>query len=281
MPALGKSCVFCGGRPLHKEHLLPNWLRQHVPNAALELISTDYHGIAGASGNASAAKHRGRSFDLTVKAVCQRCNNGWMSDLESEVKSIITPMLEGYPWKTHGELNRVHLSLADQRIIAAWVVKTVLMWHLASRTPADLPHEYFAALRETGQPPPGCRVWMGCYVGEKMWSFHESSLKVPSPSGEPPDNFNGYGETLSVRYLIFQVIGVPGPQGARFIPSDSHRRIVHEIWPFPQPFAWPGQRFVNTSGLRYLAEAFIGSYVPEDAYPFGMTSAEEVPESPE
>jgi hypothetical protein len=34
---------------------------------------------------------------LKVGNVCQRCNNGWMSHLENDVKLILSPMVLGSP----------------------------------------------------------------------------------------------------------------------------------------------------------------------------------------
>jgi uncharacterized Zn ribbon protein len=55
---------------------------------------------------------------MTVMAVCQRCNNGWMSDLEQDAKPMSEATLDG-----RGRL----LHAGGQRTLAARALKTAMM----------------------------------------------------------------------------------------------------------------------------------------------------------
>jgi hypothetical protein len=58
------------------------------------------------------------AYSVTVGVVCERCNNTWMSELESRAKPYLEPMLHD-----HGRL----LHEGGQRTLATWALKTSMM----------------------------------------------------------------------------------------------------------------------------------------------------------
>ncbi len=56
--------------------------------------------------------------DVTVKAVCGSCNNGWMGDLELRMKRLYTRLIAG----------KVPLDRDNFDLIERWAVKTAIMW---------------------------------------------------------------------------------------------------------------------------------------------------------
>jgi hypothetical protein len=72
-----------------REHILPQWLHPHIelPGVSLKHRAVDEERITLL-----------RSHDLqtfTFKSICSNCNNGWMSQLEADVKPLLLPLLEG------------------------------------------------------------------------------------------------------------------------------------------------------------------------------------------
>ena len=61
---------------------------------------------------------RREACSTTVAAVCQRCNNVWMSGLEQGAKAMLEPTL-------HGRGRVLHAG--GQRTLAAWALKTAMM----------------------------------------------------------------------------------------------------------------------------------------------------------
>ena len=82
----GRACVFCGGRPVTVEHVWPQWVaelvREHTGVETYHLRVDDKRWTQGRLG-------------FEVKRVCGPCNSGWMSRMETKVRSVLHPMIVG------------------------------------------------------------------------------------------------------------------------------------------------------------------------------------------
>jgi hypothetical protein len=72
-------------------------------------------------------------FSHTVRCVCADCNNGWMSELEDEVKPVLTPLLKNH---------RTTLTRDDQILLATWATKTGLV-HQGRDRVTRMPAKHF------------------------------------------------------------------------------------------------------------------------------------------
>src|ERR1700694_3884671 len=82
-------CAFCRGGPITIEHVFPQWLAELLPK------NKPVVGVLGdPMENRIVRTSAGVAYDAQAKAVCRRCNNGWMSDLETEAMPLIRPMLK-------------------------------------------------------------------------------------------------------------------------------------------------------------------------------------------
>ncbi|TJZ93688.1 hypothetical protein [Actinacidiphila oryziradicis] len=110
---MARTCVFCDGTPLTKEHTLPKWLksafRGDAGSRALHVRGTESTQI----------QHVADAFNATVKIVCATCNNGWMSGLENGVRSFLPDLING---------RAAELTQQDQNALASWCLKTMLMF---------------------------------------------------------------------------------------------------------------------------------------------------------
>src|SRR5262245_48432062 len=102
------------------EHAIPKWVAQvlddiqHAAGYDTKWVSTYESG---------GLVERDRSYEtglatITVKAVCEPCNTGWMSRMESRNKPLIEPMIRG---------EHVRLSVAEQVEVATWASKTAMV----------------------------------------------------------------------------------------------------------------------------------------------------------
>ncbi len=89
-----RQCVFCKAQADSREHVMPVWLtkdpryREIVqPTMYTAPIDTPYviHDFEQAAKQRGAMPNRG----ITCRYVCGTCNNGWMSALESRMRSIV------------------------------------------------------------------------------------------------------------------------------------------------------------------------------------------------
>lgn len=71
-----------------------------------------------ASGELGFRSHDSRGLEVVVRAVCTRCNTGWMADLEAESAVVLEPMVRG---------DRVHVDEGSQAIFARWASKTAVL----------------------------------------------------------------------------------------------------------------------------------------------------------
>jgi hypothetical protein len=120
------SCPFCGAHnQLTKDHPWPQWLRKYP---AFSLLAEQYKGKRfqreepvlklDAEGRyrqqTAGTRHVAELLPYVQVPVCQRCNNGWMSQLEIVCQDILDPMIRG---------ERMYLGPDDQITLATWASK--------------------------------------------------------------------------------------------------------------------------------------------------------------
>ncbi len=115
-----QSCVFCHStsNKMSREHVFPNWLCNLYPEETMIINQ-----FIGKSQNIWPSK----IFQHKAKVVCEPCNNGWMADLEGEVKPILSKMMRLSPYV---------LNERAQATLSFWAQKTLLMLNQA--VPGDL-----------------------------------------------------------------------------------------------------------------------------------------------
>ncbi len=127
-----KTCVFCGealqgkGKGTERsrktdEHITPKWLIEHL--AMGEMPITGMRWDVPSRTVIEQHRHGFRSF--VSGRVCAGCNNGWMSDLETEAKPILIRLIAD---------PRVlpSLSEAERHTVARWTLKTAVVLNQAS-----------------------------------------------------------------------------------------------------------------------------------------------------
>jgi hypothetical protein len=194
-----RACIFCGEPADSDEHLLPAWLQKVLPSDEAVLhyrqIGTD------ASARREWMK---RPFREKAGVVCDKCNTGWMSRLESAAKPILTPAIR-----------RTRMPLLftppQQRIAAAWALKTVLVFQ-GSHGGSIAPPFHASFLRDRHEPPEQVVVWSGSNYagrdGDAAASYVQRPLSVVVEGAKDDQTREfGYVSFLAVGSLSFFVIG--------------------------------------------------------------------------
>lgn len=109
-----RECIFCGNTQLSGEHIFAEWLRKITarvlpPTATARFV---------ADTPREEREWPGMSFPTTVRKVCHRCNNTWMSDLENDAKNVLVSLMFG---------REQVLTIHDQQRLALWCVKTAIV----------------------------------------------------------------------------------------------------------------------------------------------------------
>ena len=113
---MARVCAFCGGTPITAEHGWPKWLENVLPGRRIRQSSIPDDFIP---------RQRGMRRSVAggeVRAVCESCNTGWMSNIETDARSVVGPMIEGCG---------TNLDQQNQATVATWIIKTCLVHALS------------------------------------------------------------------------------------------------------------------------------------------------------
>jgi len=220
-----KACIFCGGRPLTAEHLVPGWANEALsaliprpPQSGMKWTLIHRRLKDGAPMGQTWSTD---TVSLTSKCVCGPCNNGWMGDIEALAKPILEPLIRGEP---------TDLSRSDEATIAKWLgLKAIIDQN--SHEPPPHHDEWLRAFYDDRCPPTAWHTRLGYYVGTE-WTgsfagvgidFTQHHRLVPFAMKSP-----GFIFTAVLGHFIGQVVG-GRRQGV--IPMNTQYFI--EIWPHP------------------------------------------------
>jgi len=110
-----KTCVFCGGFNLSKEHVWPDWASKVLtdnPSPAHHEWHNTYSDKGTVVKESGMRPRQGSTFTKKIRVVCKTCNNGWMSRLENATKPILLPLIQGEP---------ALLDREQQTLLAQWI----------------------------------------------------------------------------------------------------------------------------------------------------------------
>ncbi len=131
-----KTCIFCSStlEKASDEHVLPQWLLGYLAIRG-EDISPTHYSLEGGVGAVSTRRHKVEN--LVEGRICSKCNNGWMSSLEDEVKPLLVPLMEA-------EKKVVELDPDERLRVARWAFKTAIVLNSASNFHKNVPLEHFS-----------------------------------------------------------------------------------------------------------------------------------------
>jgi len=233
-------CIFCGGRPLTREHIWADWFRAYLPRTlpfyhsgriVLNEDNTQTHNAKRISGDPKSRK---------LRIVCNRCNNEWMSGLQTETKPILVPLLRG---------QQITLSEPRQRQLATWVAMTVICAEYLQPASVSIPVTARRLLFTSRTPPDNMRIWLGNF-DRQNWKadWAHNSLRISQDEGRYPWTVNPDGtprpNTQTTTYvagkLYVHAFTCPFPEilNSTKLTGPVDRALV-QIWPIRHSFiAW-------------------------------------------
>ena len=240
-----RSCGFCGGPGVNKEHLWPNWLRKVI--------------LASRSGGGQkkfrAQLERGGrtisfvkpSLEIEVGMPCKTCNEGWMHRLEEQVKSFMTDMVD-----------RGLKTLLDdyrQTLLTRWIIKTAMVYEF---TDPLAEQKYFSegdrkAFKESFALPSNLWIWLARYDG--VMPVHSLQLRAPKLPDVVP---NVYSMTLGANFLLAQVFAYRAGAGdLSQIPLATKGPRLHQLYPRADGWlTWPPEKTIDDDELQVLDYRF-------------------------
>jgi hypothetical protein len=153
-----KECVFCGAQgKLTEEHAFADWLEPYVPLCGVGSHTTSHAvnklPVTSPSDRIETWKKGLLHKRKKLKIVCKRCNNEWMSRLQTQVKPILLPMIQGHWPET--------MSAWDRRGLAAWATMFTMVAEFSDPNTQTIDFTARERLRLTIEPPDGWYVWVG------------------------------------------------------------------------------------------------------------------------
>lgn len=244
------TCVFCDqndSKP-SKEDVLPKWIAKEFPRTHWQI--TPIHAIPTyrAKGN----------LGIIAKAPCERCNNGWMSQLEDLARPILIALMHG--------TGPSMLSVEAQFIIARWFLKTVVMFDCHGHKVREcyFNSEERRALMKSISVPQNTLFFLGRYRGEKDVIARETNLPIAFERATPNGNLSclvrGYAATFAIKHLSLQVFSMQRPpeeftdiELGLSIPGNWSDACI-QIWPGEGDAKWPTPYYLDDEGFKLFTE---------------------------
>jgi hypothetical protein len=232
-----RVCVFCGATPLTREHVFPNWMGETLAKDPRKLprpYKFERWSVEGDEPPSDKTMWESKSpLDFVAKCVCEKCNGGWMSKIESAAKPIVVPLIQG---------KQVELDTASQATLGTWACMKAMVAGYAHQPPLSLPQDWLKQLYENHTPPPdGWVAFATAYEGRRPAFFASHRLALFNVENDEPTTDNeGIMMTLVVGYLALKVIGV-----RRKGVSNSGTSFT-QVWPASRlTLLWPPRVKVN------------------------------------
>jgi hypothetical protein len=205
---------------------------------------------------------RMKSLKLKVTAVCNDCNNGWMSNLESEVQPLLSGIIRD------GE--SMYFSRRDRAKLASFIFKQSVI--ASCLNPTKEPFFTRAArdrFRVSRQIPPGVSAWFGGMRSPILTGLYFSyvlGLQIPARDRVWED-LEVYVYTFAAGYLVLQLCA------PRFADISSRGKRLPEIlprsavwndyccrfWPnSSETLRWPTEQYFSEDLLRDFAHRWEG-----------------------
>jgi hypothetical protein len=176
-----------------------------------------------------------------TKVVCDKCNNEWMSNIESQhAKSAMTDLILGK--------KGVEISHTRAHSIALFAFKTAVLFdHIRRESPPFFTRSARFLFRERLEIPCTVRMWMAAVErpgnGSAITWYQTGHLNTDN-------TVELYACTFSCQHFCFQVVAERRPSSVALIPCDRFEQLAVPFWPaIARNFVWPAP-----SALRSVEE---------------------------
>jgi hypothetical protein len=242
----GRACIFCGGTPVTKEHLLGKWAGRFTDRDQRNVVQL----LDREGSDRYERRWVARAYDRRAGVACQECNGGWMSDLELGVSRLLHPeALDGRP-----------LTEDERGLLATWATKTALTLN-AAESPERQIIAWDLARRFGRQrcPLENVRVWIASFTGgeDQVLALSASGIDLD----DRQDGERGWRDvavlTFVVGPFVFKVLvaGVPEAMAITLAPGG----YVQQLWPVESAVVWRREPGLGLQEVVALAEQIPGA----------------------
>ena len=239
----GQGCVFCGRKPLTKQHIFPNWMRKHLPDPG----PGTYRRKTGVEPRESA--YRGSPVASQVRVVCASCNNGWMERLETDARPYLTSMVVGNGREFHD---------TGRTLIAGWAFLTTLMIGTTLRVKPP-PPEYYTRFYEDEERslPEGAVVWFGASATGLM---HYQQMRCVTYDLDDQTQSDGWMTMLSVGRMAVHAVWLHVGERATLQVRGRLAEALRQVWPIEGRAIWPPGLLLDEDRMDSICNSYGGAY---------------------
>jgi hypothetical protein len=242
-----RTCAFCANEAtkLTGEHLWSDWIGR--------LFNENDYTFRRRDANGSLIANWGdTSIKTTAKVVCEKCNSGWMSELEGKAQQVMKEMIQ----------RRTALVLTPKdiaRIAAFGFEKSVIADRMYSKDSSFFDESILHRFSISLEIPVGVQMWLasfrGVYARNGVWTN-----TYYNPTLEPFRRGRFYVFTFGAGHLVLQVLGWRWreDEGSRF-SAPTFRQ--NQIWDSASIVLWPRDTSINWAPPKYLSDDTIREFV--------------------
>lgn len=237
--------MFCQEQVSSKEDIWPQWLTKRFP------VSKASHMEAERGGHKLGTWQTKTPQLLPARCVCRNCNNGWMSNLENEMKPIVDSILDG---------QFRALDDSSQAVIAVWSIKTAMALEaLYPERELFYSENERRKMRAISAIPERTSIWIANCVNQPNIYSAAKDLRTA-----PGDNeANAFVTTMAFGSLALQVVSIRPTANLPkeiLVTYDSRvgpwDKVLLRVWPLvPYSQHWPPSYGLDGErGLEALTE---------------------------
>jgi hypothetical protein len=232
------------------EHLWSEWKHPFLPKLEAPKKNEFYRVVRGKYGPTETVlkkPQQGHTYTKTIRAVCHRCNTGWMSGVEGLVKPILIPMLQGQRF----ELDRI-----SQHRLAVWITLKMLVAENQNVEDRVIQNDGLAFFRAYRTVPRGTKIWIAHHDTPEWYAGYggqtlQATLDANAPTIRGLKNIQATGFGVGHLFALTCFSALPTFE----IEFDEIEKmgVVRRLWPLrPGTITWP-MRTVSDGALDRLS----------------------------
>jgi hypothetical protein len=226
-----ESCIFCGNPADSKEDLFPRWILKRVQTRV-----PLYRQLGDAPPEIT------EDQEVRIPCVCQKCNNTWMSGMETTVKKFMGPMIEDIS---------LALDRQNRQNLAEWVVKCAMCNDAVDVHPRFFTETECRAFKQKRTIPDRTLVFAARFTGRSLDSNGVDFTLIEPGTGMLL--VRGHVYNVMVGHVVLQMLSWhPEPQNKdkiiRLRAADGPwDKLTSQIWPIEKKLVdWPPPLSLST-----------------------------------